>query len=57
MKNKKLVSRVKQRAINGLIRTKLIDVPRVVEEEINVLRNQAVRTFCGTHKRTAQLLT
>ena len=51
-----LVSRVKQQVINGLIEQNPIDVPAsVVEEEINVLRNQAAQRFGGNTQQAAQL--
>lgn len=51
-----LVSRVKQQVINGLIEQNPIDVPvSAVEEEINVLRNQAAQRFGGNEQQTAQL--
>ena len=51
-----LVSRVKQQVINGLIEQNPIDVPAsAVEEEINVLRNQAAQRFGGNAQQTAQL--
>ena len=51
-----LVSRVKQQVINGLIEQNPIDVPAsAVEEEINVLRNQAAQRFGGNAQQAAQL--
>ncbi len=51
-----LVSRVKQQVINRFNRTKPIDVPAsAVEEEINVLRNQAAQRFGGNAQQAAQL--
>ena len=51
-----LVSRVKQQVINGLIEQNPIDVPAsAVEEEINVLRNQAAQRFGGNAQHAAQL--
>ncbi|HHE9089873.1 TPA: trigger factor [Haemophilus influenzae] len=51
-----LVSRVKQQVINGLIEQNPIDVPAsAVEEEINVLRNQAAQRFGGNTQQAAQL--
>ncbi|VEH68599.1 trigger factor [Rodentibacter pneumotropicus] len=51
-----LVSRVKQQVINGLIEQNPIDVPSsAVEEEINVLRNQAAQRFGGNTQQAAQL--
>ena len=48
-----LVSRVKQQVINGLIEQNPIDVPAsAVEEEINVLRNQAAQpTSVAMHNK------
>ena len=51
-----LVSRVKQQVINGLIEQNPIEVPAsAVEEEINVLRNQAAQRFGGNAQQAAQL--
>ena len=51
-----LVSRVKQQVINGLIEQNPIEVPAsAVEEEINVLRNQAAQRFGGNTQQAAQL--
>ena len=51
-----LVSRVKQQVINGLIEQNPIDVPAsAIEEEINVLRNQAAQRFGGNAQQAAQL--
>lgn len=51
-----LVSRIKQQVINGLIEQNSIEVPAsAVEEEINVLRNQAAQRFGGNAQQAAQL--
>ena len=51
-----LVSRVKQQVINGLIEQNPIEVPAsAVEEEINVLRNQAAQRFGGNAQQASQL--
>ena len=53
-----LVSRVKQQVINGLIEQNPIDVPAsAVEEEINVLRNQAAQRFGGNAQQTRTVTT
>ena len=51
-----LVSRVKQQVINGLLEQNPIEVPTsAVEEEIDVLRNQAAQRFGGNAQQAAQL--
>ena len=51
-----LVSRVKQQVIDGLIAENAIDVPAAaVDQEIDVLREQAAQRFGGNAKQAAQL--
>ena len=51
-----LVSRVKNQVIDGLIEQNPLDVPAAaIEQEIEVLRNQAAQRFGGNAQQAAQL--
>ena len=51
-----LVSRVKNQVIEGLIEQNPLDVPAAaIEQEIEVLRNQAAQRFGGNAQQAAQL--
>ena len=51
-----LVSRVKNQVIDGLIEQNPLDVPAAaIEQEIEVLRNQAAQRFGGNAQQVAQL--
>ena len=51
-----LVSRVKNQVIDGLIEQNPLDVPAAaIEQEIEVLRNQATQRFGGNAQQAAQL--
>ena len=51
-----LVSRVKNQVIDGLIEQNPLDVPAAaIEQEIEVLRNQAAQRFGGNPQQAAQL--
>ncbi|QLB12665.1 trigger factor [Bisgaardia hudsonensis] len=51
-----LVSKVKQQVIDGLLAQNPIDVPTgAIEQEIEVLRNQAAQRFGGNKEQAAQL--